>query len=75
MTNEELITRLSHDLIKAVEEIATLKKRISNAQRHIYCIGGPLNDNKLGFTKEQMLTFKHIDDDLNGGYEETTHDL
>jgi len=26
----------------------------------IYCIGGPLNDNKLGFTRNQMRVFANI---------------
>lgn len=31
----------------------------------IYCIGGPLNDNKKGYTKEQMADFSKIADLTN----------
>jgi hypothetical protein len=28
------------------------------------CIGGPLNDNKLGYSKQQMVTFWRIKEEL-----------
>lgn len=31
-----------------------------------YCIGGPLNDNKLGYSREQMVTFARIGEELEG---------
>jgi hypothetical protein len=41
-----------------------LKERARKARLHIYCIGGPLNDNKLGYSKQQMVTFWRIKEEL-----------
>jgi hypothetical protein len=31
------------------------------------CIGGPLNDNKLGYSKEQLVTFQKMLDVIEEG--------
>ena len=41
-----------------------LRRNIKNAINHIVCIGGPLNDNKLGYSKQQMVTFWRIKEEL-----------
>ena len=65
MTNEELIARQAKQLEELRDELADLKERVGKALLHIYCVGGPLNDNRLGYTKQQMVTFAQIADDLN----------
>lgn len=51
--------------INALEvENARLRENIKNAISHIVCIGGPLNDNKLGYSKPQMMTFWRIKEEL-----------
>ena len=54
-------------------EISKLKKRMyeqNNALANIYslvcCIGGPLNDNILGYTNKQLVTFSKILDEIDG---------
>ena len=64
MTEAELIARQAKQLEELREEVAELKDRARKARSHIYCIGGPLNDNKLGYTREQMVTFARIADEL-----------
>lgn len=64
MTEAELIARQAKQLEELRDEVADLKERTRRARLHIYCIGGPLNDNKLGYTREQMVTFARIADEL-----------
>ena len=58
-------------IAQQVMKIASLEERLSehdksNRQIHdiIYCIGGPLNDNVLRFTREQQLVFARISAEL-----------
>ena len=60
MTTEELIARQAKQIEELRDENAELKERARKARLHIYCIGGPLNDNKLGYTKDQLVTFQEI---------------
>lgn len=64
MTEAELIARQAKQLEELRDELADLKERERRARLHIYCIGGPLNDNKLGYTRAQMVTFARIADEL-----------
>lgn len=64
MTESELIARQANQIEELLDEVADLKKRIRRASSHIDCIGGPLNDNKLGFSKQQMVTFTRISEEL-----------
>ncbi len=60
----ELIARQAKQLEELRDEVADLKERARRARLHIYCIGGPLNDNKLGYSNQQMVTFARIADEL-----------
>lgn len=64
MKEAELIARQSKQLEELRDEVADLKERARRARLHIYCIGGPLNDNKLGYSNQQMVTFARIADEL-----------
>lgn len=66
MLEVELIARQAKQLVETQDELDDLKERVRRALSHIYCIGGPLNDNKLGYTKPQMVTFARIADELGG---------
>ncbi len=66
MTEDELIARQAKQLEELRDEAADLKQRAQRARSLIYCIGGPLNDNKLGYSKPQMLTFLRIAQELDG---------
>lgn len=64
MTEAELIARQARKIEELRDEVADLKARVRKACMHIYCIGGPLNDNKLGYSKPQMVTFARIAEEL-----------
>lgn len=64
MTEDELIARQAMQLEELRDEVADLKARMRAAWSHIYCIGGPLNDNKLGYSRPQMETFFRISKEL-----------
>lgn len=64
IADSELIARQAKQIEELRDEVADLKERARKARLHIYCIGGPLNDNKLGYSKPQMVTFARIADEL-----------
>ena len=64
MTESDLIARQAKQLEELRDEVSDLKERARRARLHIYCIGGPLNDNKLGYSKQQMVTFYRIAEEL-----------
>lgn len=66
MTDSELIARQARKIEELQDSVFDLNNRISKARMHIYCIGGPLNDNRLGYSKAQMVTFWRISEELSG---------
>lgn len=52
------------------ERIKDMRKCFSEIDSIIYCIGGPLNDNCLQFTKKQMGVFREIADICRAGRDE-----
>ena len=68
MTDQELIVWQSKQIEELRDMVADLKERSRKAWMHIYCIGGPLNDNKLGYSKPQMVTFAKIARELSEGW-------
>lgn len=65
MTDQELIARQAKTIEELRDEVADLKERIRKATLRMICIGGPLNDNVLGFNQAQRLVFHSINRDLN----------
>lgn len=64
MTEAELIARQALQIEELRDEVKMLREGISVARGHMICIGGPLNDNVLGFTKEQRFVFHRIEQAL-----------
>ncbi len=64
MDEVELIARQAKQIEELRDQVADLKARAKRAASHIYCIGGPLNDNRLGYSRQQMVTFSLIADEL-----------
>ena len=60
----ETIARQAMRLEALEIENERLRRNIKNAINNIVCIGGPLNDNKLGYSKQQMVTFWRIKEEL-----------
>ena len=51
------------------EKILLMNKALSNAYNLFICIGGPFNDNKLNFNKDQLLYLRKIVDIVGTSYE------
>ena len=64
MTNERIIAVQAKEIEEQKERIERLEKASSDALLYIYCIGGPLNDNGLCYSKPQMVTFARIAQEL-----------
>ncbi|OFW47569.1 MAG: hypothetical protein A2163_00675 [Actinobacteria bacterium RBG_13_35_12] len=60
MTIDELITKQQLDIEFYKQEVAEYSEKISKIQGLIYCIGGPLNDNRLRYSNEQLVIFSKI---------------
>lgn len=60
MTKDELIVKQQLELEELRDERIVLYHRLTEIQQMLICIGGPLNDNKHKFTKEQMDIFHEI---------------
>lgn len=66
MTKNETIARLARRVEKQRLKLNAYKAAARRVHSLIYCIGGPLNDNKLRYTKEQLLIFQQISRELEG---------
>lgn len=64
MTEIEVIARQAKRIEELRDEVEDLKECRRRARSLIYGIGGPLNDNKLGYSKQQMVTFDRIAEEL-----------
>jgi hypothetical protein len=60
MEEAEVIARLVKENLEFKESLEQIKKSASSIHSMIYCIGGPLNDNVYGYSKEQMKIFWEI---------------
>lgn len=67
MTDDEVIAYLARELAKSQERCARYLEDIEEAHGMFICIGGPLNDNKLGFNKEQIKYLQKICNALEVG--------
>jgi hypothetical protein len=64
MTKDQLIAKQQLEIEMLKEESKRHAEACDEVHRIIYCIGGPLNDNKLGYTREQMRDFWAIKEAL-----------
>lgn len=65
MKKDKLIVRQARKIEKLKDRVLLLEGSMKHALQHISCIGGPLNDNKLGYTEKQKATFAKIEDCLS----------
>lgn len=54
MTRDELIAKQQLRIAELEAELDRAYGAIDRIYNVIYCVGGPLNDNKLGYTREQQ---------------------
>lgn len=66
MTDTELIARQAKQIAMLSIELDALKQAIRSVRGTIYCIGGPLNDNRLGYTATQLMPFERIAKEIDG---------
>ena len=60
MENDELVARQARRIAELEDESALYHAASTAIRRYIVGVGGPLNDNKLGYTNEQLSTFHAI---------------
>ena len=60
MTKDELIANQQIEIEEQRELLSEYKLGYSNIYGIIFCIGGPLNDNKLMYSHKQLGTFSQI---------------
>ncbi len=60
MTNEQAVLNLLREKESYKEEAKYLREALESIHQSFYCIGGPLNDNKLKFDKMQMKYFSDL---------------
>jgi hypothetical protein len=65
MNDEILIAQQARKIAEIEEILASYHNAREKIRMIIYCIGGPLNDNKLQYTKQQMVDFGRIINELD----------
>lgn len=60
MTKDELITKQQLEIEGLKEEVERYRTAYKKVGSIIYCIGGPLNDNYLQYSRKQMQPFFEI---------------
>lgn len=66
ITDEELIALEARKIIELDANILQAEGRLRRIKMQLICIGGPLNDNFLQYSKEQLKPFFKIQDILDG---------
>lgn len=62
MTKDELIVEQALRIARYEKSLNDYQERMHNIHMRLVCVGGPLNDNKLGFTKEQQTLLYYINE-------------
>ena len=57
MNADEIILIQAKRIVALEQRVAELDRANLDARSHMYCIGGPLNDNKWGYTRDQLTPF------------------
>ena len=65
MTKDELIAKQQIAIEELQERLERLDAAIGNVQSMLTSVGGPLNDNFRGYTKDQLLIFWSIKNELD----------
>lgn len=60
MEDDRLIAQQARRIAELEEKLAKAENVWNNIHMEIYGIGGPLNDNKLEYNKEQKIPFRRI---------------
>ena len=60
----EIVGRQAVEIMNLKEMLTSYRESHEQIHNIIYCIGGPLNDNKLQYSKDQRSTFHQIAGEL-----------
>lgn len=60
MTDDALVAKQARKIESLELTISHIRRELKESYGHAVCIGGPLNDNKLQFTNDQLLTVSRI---------------
>ncbi len=66
LSDEEMLAMQARKIMEYEAEIAQYIDRLKRIRLQLICIGAPLNDNFLQYSKEQLKPFGKIQDILNG---------
>lgn len=62
--DDKLIADQARKIAELEEKVNEFNAICGNIHSILFCVGGPLNDNKLGFTPEQQKVFFRISEQL-----------
>ena len=65
MTNEELIAKLAKENCELKQYLVDIYDYADDIHGILYCVGGGLNDNFKGYTKDQMFDLFRIAESAN----------
>ena len=60
MTQDELIAKQALEIAELRVKVADHERRLRDIDLTLHCIGGPLNDNVLGYTPKQLGPFRRM---------------
>jgi len=60
-----LIARQALEIAELKEQVANYQAALKDIKMILVCIGGPLNDNVLGYSRKQLTTFYNIEEVLD----------
>lgn len=60
MTQDELIARQAQQLEELRDRVVDFERRMQRIHGELFCIGGPLNDNVLSYSRDQLGPFRRI---------------
>lgn len=61
VTRDQLIARQALKIEKLASSLADATAALGKIHSELVCIGGPLNDNKLSYTPQQLQIFYRIE--------------
>jgi hypothetical protein len=61
LPDDALIAQQAREIAELKEQVTAYKDAADRIHLMLICIGGPLNDNKLGYTREQLKLFYDIE--------------
>jgi hypothetical protein len=66
MTDGEIITMQTRKIMEQEADATQMQEQLKRIRMRLVCIGAPLNDNALRYSKAQLEPFFRIQDILNG---------